>query len=685
MLQREMSSPTGDYSEISKRIDKDYLSCRGEWESYWRESNIDVRLESGDISLMGELGGAPVANGRPNWFFNHVRPLLNMVSGTQRSQRKSSIVLPLENADQATADQLTKIILQIYKRENVYELLSDAFHQGACMTGLNLLQVYMDWRNDPVNGEIKVNNLPYNAFFMDPYWRKSDLSDCQFVWLRHWITYAEALSLLPHDAEALKTSNSGTPNRDSRDVRFQYLPEVFGMPKRNRIAYDEYYYRDYRKQILLVDKLSGETLDVTFKEEMDRERFLAENPGVYENAQYIPTVRMAILVNDKVVHDGPQPLGIDVLPFVPVMGYFNSMMPAFSAKIQGICRSLRDPQILLNRRIMLNSELLESTVNSGWIFKEEAILDVKHLFQTGPGRNIPIKRGSQITDIVQIQPPNVPPSHFEMEKTYTEEISRCTGINSENLGMAIDDKAGILAVLRSRAGLTALQPIFDKLDSAQNMLGNIFIMAVQANYTPGKVRILLEGEEPAPLFYNKSFGKYHCAVEQGFNTETQKQMQFAQFVQLQELGIKIPAKAMINAAMIQDKTKLMEEIERLEQQEAQMAQQQIQAQVQETQARTELAQARSIADRGLGVERVSRVNENEQLAEERKAQAHKEDTEALLAFARAMKEIEGLDFVHLEKLMSMKKMLKEVEQIGKEPKQVKPVKKSMTPKPVRKV
>jgi hypothetical protein len=403
---------------------------------------------------------------------------------------------------------------------------------------------------------------------------------------------------------------------------------------------------------------------------------------------------MAILLNDKVVHDGPQPLGIDEYPFVPVMGYYNSMMPMFSSRIQGIVRSLRDPQMLLNRRLMLSSELLESQVTSGWIFKEEAVLDVKHLFQTGPGRNIPIKRGSQITDIVQIQPPQIPPSHFEMSKEYIQEMSACSGVNPENLGMAIDDKAGILAILRSRAGLTALQPIFDRLDTAQNILANRIVLAAQANYTPGKVRILLEGEEPAPLFYNKAFGRYRCNVTEGFNTETQRQMQFAQFVQLQELGVKIPAKSMIEAATIQNKTRLMEEIAQMEQQEAQMQQQQIQAQVQEIQARTELAQARAAADRGLGVERISRVNENEQLAEERKAQAHKEDTEALLIFAKAMKEIEGLDLAHIEKIISMKKMLKEVDQIGVRPvgkekpaaatkSKVGTPRKSMAKKPVR--
>ena len=68
-----------------------------------------------------------------------------------------------------------------------------------------------------------------------------------------------------------------------------------------------------------------------------------------------PTVRMAIMIQDKVFYDGPNPLSIDTYPFVPVLGYYNPMMPYFYSRIQGICSSLRDPQILFNRRVILIS------------------------------------------------------------------------------------------------------------------------------------------------------------------------------------------------------------------------------------------------------------------------------------------------------------------------------------------
>ena len=180
---------------------------------------------------------------------------------------------------------------------------------------------------------------------------------------------------------------------------------------------------------------------------------------------------------------------------------------------------------------------------------------------------------------------------------------------------------------------------------------------VQNNYTPGKVKNLLEGEQPAPLFYNKAFGKYHCMVELGFNTESQKQMQFAQLLQLREMGVPIPDASLIESATIQDKDKILQLMQQQQQQQMQMQQQQMQAQLEEQHARTELAQARSIADRGLGVERFSRVDENRALAEERRAAAIKDDQMALLNFAKAIKEIQSIDIDQLHKIVSLHKMM----------------------------
>ncbi len=656
MLMRQPEYLNDSYGAIKKKIDADYTANQAIWQVYWTEATIDTRLEAGDTSLMADLNQALPNNNRGSWYFNRVRPLCNMVSGYQRRNRKSSIVVPLENGDQKTADQWSKILLNIYKREGIYETISEAFHQGACIAGMNLLHVYMDYSNDPVSGDLKVDNCSYNSFFIDPYFRKPDLSDCAFVWRRSYLSHSAAAALMPDKYDEIMEL-PGNPTGTGRDGRFQYMPESYGQTQQNRLAYDEYYYRDYRKQKLLVDKVTGETWEITNQSDLDIKTFMEHYPEVTMLEQTIPTVRLAIMIQDKVFYDGINPLNIDCYPFVPVLGYYNPMMPYFYSRIQGICRSLRDPQILFNRRVILSADAAESVVNSGWIFKENAPVDVKHLFQTGQGRIIPLKEEAAMTDILQISPPNIPQYFFELQDTFSKEMNMVSGINEELMGSALDDKAGVLSALRQGAGLTTLQPIFDRLDYSQNLLGEVVMKIVRNNYVPGKVKNLLEGEEPAPLFYNKAFGKYHAMVELGFNTESQKQMQFAQLMQLREMGVQIPDSALLDAATIQNKDKIIQQMQQQQQQTSQMQMAQFQGSMQEQQARTQLAQARSIADQGLGVERFSRVDENKALAEERRAAAIKDDQMALLNFAKAIKEIQNIDIDQLHKIVSLHKMM----------------------------
>jgi hypothetical protein len=644
-----------NFGAIKKKIDADYTANQAIWQVYWTEATIDTRLEAGDTSLMADLNQQLPNNNRGSWYFNRVRPLCNMVSGYQRRNRKSSIVVPLENGDQATADQWTKILLGIYKREGVYETISDAFHQGACIAGMNLLHVYMDYRNDPVNGDIKVDNLPYNSFFIDPYFRKTDLSDCSFVWRRSYLSHTAAAALMPDKYDEIMNL-PGNPTGTGRDGRFQYMPESYGQTQQNRLAYDEYYYRDYRKQKLLVDKNTGEVFEITNQENIDVQTMMDDYPELKLIEQDIPTVRLAIMIQDHVFYDGAS--GLDIYPFVPVVGYYNPMMPYFYSRIQGICRSLRDPQVLFNRRVILSADAAESVVNTGYIFKENAPVDVKHLFQTGQGRIIPIKEEAQMTDIQQITPPVIPQYFFELQDTFSKEMNMVSGINEELMGSAIDDKAGILSALRQGAGLTTLQPLFDRLDYSQNLLGELIMKMVQSNYTPGKVKNLLEGEEPAPLFYSKAFGKYHCMVEAGFNTESQKQMQFAQLIQLRELGVQIPDDVLIDAATLQNKDKLTERLQQQQQAQQQQAQHQMQSQMQLQQAQIQLAHARAGADRGLEVERTSRVEENRALAERQHEEAIKESQLATLNLVKAMKELEDMDLGHLQKLVDIQQLLK---------------------------
>lgn len=645
---------TEKHQDVLSRMEAFYAESVTINQSFWGEADTDTRFEAGDQTLFNDLYGNLPANRRRQFNFNRIRRITSMITGYQRRNRKSTIVIPIENADADTADQFTKVLLWINQQEGVLETISDAFH-GSVVTGMNLLQVWVDYRSDPVSGNIRVDNCAYNSFLIDPYFRKADLSDCTAVWKRSFLTKRECVSLFPDKVDEIMSLYG----QDNRDGKFQFMPENYNYGLKNLLTYDEFYYRDFRHQRMLVDSQTGETMEWRGQDEEALKVFLKLYPTIVVVEQEIPSVRLAIVVQGKVLYHGPNPMGIDSYPFVPVLGYYAPQMPYFPFRIQGVVRGLRDAQFLYNRRKIIELDILESQINSGFKYKENALVNPKDIFLQGQGRGLALKEEAQMTDVEQIIPPSVPPSMIQLSELLGKEIQEISGVNEELLGSATDDKAGVLSMLRQGAGLTTLQPLFDNLDRAQKMLGKIMIDIIQTNFTPGKIKKILEGQEPTQQFYNKAFGKYGATVEEGLNTTTQKQMQFAQMLYLRETGVQIPDDVLLEASTIQNKKQIIESVVRQQQAASQMQQQQMQSAAEQQQAQIRLANARAVADEGLGIERASRVQENQALAQERRAAADKDHKLALLNLVKAMKEIDSLDLHHIEQLLKLNQELQE--------------------------
>ena len=624
-------------------------------QAFWTEADLDHRFEAGEQSVWG----AYLQPG-PSWqsqvlAFNHIRPTINLVTGYERRNRKSIIVVPQENGDQETADQYSQCMLWSMNQESVLETVSDAFH-GAIICGMNLLSVWMDFRSDPVNGDLRTERIPYNSFLIDPFWTKMDLSDCNYLWTRKWLSKEQLTSIMPSQRELI---DAMTPPRGNFDGKFQYQPQSYNYPSASLFACDEFWYRSNRTIKLLCDVVTGETME--WKRDPDTlEDFLKQFPQIIAMDHEIQTVKLCIRVQDRVFYNGPNPLGIDSYPFVPVVGYYSPEIAFYPWRCQGIVRGLRDPQYLYNRRKKIELDILESQINSGWKYKEDALVNPMDIFLSGQGKGLALKSTANMEDVQRIESPIIPPTTMQVSAELSSEIGKVSGVNEELLGSAVDDKAGILSMLRQGAGLTTLQKLFDSLDVSKKLLGRIYLQAIQANWSPGKVQRII-AKQPSPQFYNKAFGKYDSAVEEGVNTTTQRQLQFTQLMALKEAGLPIPPNLLIEATTIQNKKQLTDALEAQEQSQNQMVQMQMQMAMQEQQSKVAEANARAKANVGLALERASRVQENRALAQERLSESEKDRDQAVLNQVKTLKELESMDLGEIERLLAIQMSLKNLQ------------------------
>ena len=269
-------------------------------QSYWLEGTRDVRFKAGDQNLWNELYINYPAFQRKKFNFNRIRRIVNMISGFQIINRKTTTVLPIEGSDENTADQFSRILNWVNTSSNFYHTISEAF-EGAVTTGMNLLSVWMDYREDPINGNIKLDNLAYNGFMMDQFFRKHDLSDANFVWTRKYLSKEQAASLMPERRKEIMLMQGSR-----RDDKFTFEPENFNVTNPNLLSYDEYWHLDHRPATLLVDSQSGETMEWKGSKE-NLKQFLNQFPQITSQKIEKPTVKLAVVIQNRVMFLGPNP------------------------------------------------------------------------------------------------------------------------------------------------------------------------------------------------------------------------------------------------------------------------------------------------------------------------------------------------------------------------------------------
>src|SRR5574340_460932 len=91
-----------EHKDILAKMEAFYASAITINQSFCGEANTDTRFEVGDQTLWSDLYGNLPANRKRQFNFNRIRRLVNMISGHQRRNRKSTIAVPIENGDQVT-------------------------------------------------------------------------------------------------------------------------------------------------------------------------------------------------------------------------------------------------------------------------------------------------------------------------------------------------------------------------------------------------------------------------------------------------------------------------------------------------------------------------------------------------------------------------------------------------------
>jgi len=634
------------HQDIIKDFGESYERAYQLLNTFYAEAYKDVSYFLGNQWSLEEL--AYLNNQRRSSFtYNRQMALINLVSGRQIKNRRSIVIDPIENSSEETAQILSDAMQYVMKYGKGYESISGAF-KGSLISGLSFLSPYIDYRNDPVSGDIKFHKDDWNAIIFDPFLTKRDLSDCSFVARRKFLSRTEIISLLPDKEDFIRSLPWG-----SRDDKFTYMPYARQWGMQKLLNYTEYWRTKWVTKEVLVDMMTGETKEW----DGDRTRlklFKEAFPHIEVVKKPVRTVELGIIVEGELLYYGKDPFGLDDYPFVPFFAIFEPSYDLFTWKIQSLCRVNRDSQTELNKRRSKLIDFVDKTLNTGFIAKANSVSNPNSLFKTGQGQVIFMKPEAQMTDIQPLVPPNVPPSWFQIEQELGDDFFMSLGLSRENIGMPENENvetAAVLSKMRAEAGWLPMAHIFEGLRESEELLGEKVLRLMQLNYTAEKIQLITK-KQATPEFFSKMFAKYNVIVEEGVQTDTQKQAQFLQMNALRQMGVQFTDDEIVEASNLHDKKKYKERL--AAQQQAMQQQQQLATQVQ-----IEAVTSKTDSDKALAAERLNKIQLDAALSSERIARADEDRTGSILNLIKAVKELDGIDLDNLQKKLELLRGLEE--------------------------
>lgn len=615
-------------------LDNLYAKFQPLEQARWNESNVDTLFYAGSQEFVNKHFGFNQGNSFGQRFnFNIVQQPINMVGGFQRQHRKSINYIPTEGADPHTTDQYTRIIDHVANVEGINEQFSKACELAA-ISGMVLLQPYLDYTgDDPAQGSLKLKIWEYNSFLADPYFRDPSGADANFFWCQEYISKREADARFPDRTEIIAPME-GTPQRLGR---FYFLPENYNMNRNDLMVVSYIYYKWKDKKKRLYSQQRNQFFDFGGGD-TQLEEILYNIPDLQVVEVESPVWKLATILNDQLMFQGNDPLDPygSQCPLIPVFWNYDPHINQWGERVRSLVRPMRSAQWLFSRRVLLNHDISESSINTGYKRKVGAVANEDNLKKTGQGWDILINEGYEMQDVEKIIPNAVPPSDMALADQLMSLIYATSGVNVENWS-AQDDKqvSGLTVLLKQGANLMVLQKYFDQWDFALKLLGGKLLSIILNNWNAAKVGLLL-GEDPSPHFYSRIFAKYQVVVAEGLNTATQKNQEFMQWMDLNaSLGGIIPPSEIAKRAVIQGKDELVQILAQQEQQQAAQAElaQNVASVLEEAKVKELYSKAvsniatarerhgRAQSDLGLYEERLAEVTKNHALATKAKAEA----------------------------------------------------------------
>ena len=578
-----------EYIEMAKKCDAFY---RGD---QWDDNDIS-NLE---------------AEGRPALTINTVLPTVNTVLGEQSTRRADVQFKPRRGGEAEVAHTLTKLYMQIADNNKLDWVEQQVFSDGLILDGRGWFDVRMDF-SDHVEGEVRITAKDPLDILIDPDAKDSDPKTWNEVFETRWMTLDEIQeSYGKKKAEQLQfiAENGNSYGRDSveyEENRFGDLDAETDYIGISTTGSDDDYrnlralrvierqHRRMQRVMCFVDPVTGDSRDAPDAWSEAKVKKFGKQYGLSVVSKVKRKVRWTVTCDQIVLHDDWSPY--DNFTLIPFFAYFRRGRPF------GMVRNLLSPQEQLNKIASQELHIVNTTANSGWMVESGSLvgLSADDLEEHGAETGLVLEYNRGSTPPVKIQPNSIPTGLDRISQKAAANIKAISGINDSMLGSDSAEVSGIAIRAKQNRGVIMIQVPLDNLRKSRQYLAESILHCIQSFYTEERVIQVTNEDDPLKpreemvinqqtpegrIINDLTLGEYDVIISTAPARDSFDEVQFAEALNLRQVGVSIPDDAIIEYSHLARKGELAKRIRMLtgverspEQQEMAAAQQQMQMQ-----------------------------------------------------------------------------------------------------------
>src|SRR5690554_2073983 len=408
---------------------------------------------------------------RPALTINKIISTISNVLGEQIFNRTNIAFKPRnEGATSEVADALTKVFMQISDNNQLNWVRSDVFADGI-ITSRGFFDVRLDF-TDSLRGEVRIEQLNPKNVLIDADADEYDPDKWGDVIITKWMS--------PDQIELLYSKADADYLRGRQDSYFPYGYDSidrdrdrFGHPRSmytyttgpdsgdnntRNIRVIERQWRKLDRVLHFVDIGTGDMRMVPSDWDQERiQQHLAQNPHLALTKKLIQRIRWTVVADNVVLHDDWSPYKhFTVVPYFP---HFRR------GRTVGLVENLIGPQELLNKVSSQELHVVNTSANSGWKVKRNALqnMSIAELEQRGAQTGLVLEL-DELANAEKIQPNHTPTGLDRISYKAEEHIKTISGVSDYMQGFAREDVAAKSVLTNKQSGQANLAKVMDNMN-----------------------------------------------------------------------------------------------------------------------------------------------------------------------------------------------------------------------------